>query len=361
MDVDGRVREQAVEPEKLTVRSAQRLWDAAPGWLNTASYGLPPRPAFQALQAALDDWRHGRTSWEGWDESTTRSRNAFARLIGASASDVTVGGTAAGLVGMVAASIPDGSTVLAPDIEFTSNLFPWMVHADRGVTVRTVSTADLLNAIDSDVDVVAFSAVQSATGEVAPFDRIVAAARANDALVVVDATQAVGWLPQNWTSADVVVVSAYKWLMSPRGTAFAYLSPSARQHLRPMAANWYAGEDVHASYYGPPLRLAGDARAFDVSPAWLNWVGLAPALELLVELGVDQVHAHNVALANRFRAGLGLPPGDSAIVSTDIPGAESSLAEAGIRAAVRGGAVRVSFHLYTTEADVDAALNALTS
>ena len=64
-------------------------------------------------------------------------------------------------------------------------------------------------------------------------------------------------------------------------------------------------------------------------------------------------------LANRFRAGLGLAPGDSAIVSADIPGAEERLLAAGIRAAVRGGSLRASFHLYNTAEDVDAALEAL--
>ena len=59
--------------------------------------------------------------------------------------------------------------------------------------------------------------------------------------------------------------------------------------------------------YGGPLRLAGDARALDVSPAWLSWVGQAPALELLEAVGIEAVHAHDLALAARFRAGLGLP------------------------------------------------------
>ena len=58
---------------------AVRLWDPEPGWLNTASYGLPPRPAWDALQAALAEWRGGRTSWEPWDESTGRARDAFER------------------------------------------------------------------------------------------------------------------------------------------------------------------------------------------------------------------------------------------------------------------------------------------
>ena len=60
--------------------------------------------------------------------------------------------------------------------------------------------------------------------------------------------------------------------------------------------------------------MADGARRFDVSPAWFSWVGQAPALELLLDVGVDTIHAHNVGLANRFRTGLGLPPEDSAIV-----------------------------------------------
>ena len=58
-----------------------------------------------------------------------------------------------------------------------------------------------------------------------------------------------------------------------------------------------------------PLRLAADARRFDISPAWLSWVGATPALELLCDLGVGSTHAHDLRLANRLRAGLGLPAG----------------------------------------------------
>ena len=57
--------------------------------------------------------------------------------------------------------------------------------------------------------------------------------------------------------------------------------------------------------------------------------------------------------------GLGLEPSDSAIVSTDFPDATEKLARAGIMAAARAGKLRASFHLYNTEADVDAALTAL--
>ncbi|SBT38163.1 aminotransferase class V-fold PLP-dependent enzyme [Micromonospora auratinigra] len=343
----------------MELEQAQKLWQPEPGWLNTATYGLPPEPAWAAVQEVLADWRTGRVSFEGWDASVGRSRAAFAGLVGVPAADVTVGSTASQLLAPIAAALPAGATVLVPEVEFTSMLFPWLVQESRGVRVRTVPLAGLADAVDADTDLVAFSLVQSSDGAVAAYDEIVAAARAHGALVTVDATQACGWLPFDAARADAVVVAAYKWLMAPRGVAFAYLAPALRERMRPDAANWYAGADPHASYYGQPLRLAEDARRFDISPAWFSYVGAAPALELLAEVGLDAVRAHDVALANRFLAGLGRPPGDSAIVAVAVPDAQEKLARAGVRAAVRAGRVRASFHLYTTEADVDLALDAL--
>jgi selenocysteine lyase/cysteine desulfurase len=346
--------------EALPIAEAQRLFDAEPGWLNTASYGLPPRPAWDALQAGLQDWRQGRTSWEGWDDSTRRARESFARLVGADARDVAVGSAVSQLVGLMAAALPDGARVLAADIEFGSNLFPYQMHESRGVAVQTVPFHELLDRIDERVDVVAVSVVQSATGEVADLAAISAKARAAGALVVADATQAVGWLPLGVADVDALTCAGYKWLCSPRGTAFLYVRPGLQDTVRPLAAGWYAGEDVHASYYGPRIELARSARRFDLSPAWHCWVGAAPALELLEGVGVAAVHDHDVALANRFRAGLGLPESDSAIVSLRVTDADRRLAAAGIRAATRAGSLRASFHLYNTEDDVDAALAALT-
>jgi len=345
----------------VELADAARLWDPEPGWLNTASYGLPPRPAWDALQAALADWRAGRTSWEPWDESTGRARAAFARMIGAPPGDIAVGATVSGLLAPVAAALPAGARVVVPEIEFTSNLFPWLVHADRGVTVDTVPLGKLADAIGAGTTLVAFSLVQSATGEIAPVDDILAAARGHGALVCADASQACGWLPLRAASFDVVACGAYKWLMAPRGAAFCYLAPELRERMRPLQAGWYAGQDVHESYYGPPLRLAGSARRFDTSPAWFSFVGAAPAIELLNEIGIEAVRAHNVRLARRFLAGLGLPPSESAIVSVARPGAAERLAAAGVRAAVRASRARLSFHLYTAEADVDRALEALSS
>jgi selenocysteine lyase/cysteine desulfurase len=108
------------------------------------------------------------------------------------------------------------------------------------------------------------------------------------------------------------------------------------------------------------LRLAAGARRFDVSPAWFSWVAQTGALELLEQVGIEAIHDHDVGLANRFRTGLGLPAGDSAIVS--IPPSEGDadrLTAAGVMFADHGDLLRFSFHLYTTERDVDRALSAL--
>jgi selenocysteine lyase/cysteine desulfurase len=343
----------------MDVAKAQELWQPKPGWLNTASYGLPPQPGWDALMSALEEWREGRTSWEGWDSATQRSREVFARLVGVDAGDVAAGSQVSSLVAPIAAAMPDGTRVLAPDAEFTSLLFPFVVHADRRVVVDTVPTARFLDEIRPGIDVVAFSLVQSSTGEVADYADIVAAARAVDAVVLVDATQACGWLPFDARLADGVFVAGYKWLMSPRGSALAYLSPSLREKVRPVQAGWYAGEEPYRSYYGLPMRLAGNARRFDASPAWFSWVAMAPTLELIEQIGLEAIREHDVALANRFLVGLERPPGDSAIVTVDVPGADERLETAGVRAAVRAGRVRASFHVYTTERDVDLALDAL--
>jgi selenocysteine lyase/cysteine desulfurase len=343
----------------LTIAEARDQWSPAGVFLNTASYGLPPRDGFDALQRALAGWRGGSTSWEEWGESSEASRVAFAALVGVGPEKIAIGSTVSEFVGLVAASLPDGARVLVPDVEFTSTLFPFLVQEARGVRVTTVAPSRLAEAIDAGTDVVACSAVQMSTGEVADLDAIADAAAHHGALTVLDATQACGWLPIDATRFGAVVCSAYKWLMSPRGTAFMAVSDDWLERIVPHSAGWYAGADVHASYFGPPLRLASDARRLDTSPAWFSWVGTQPALELVNRIGIDAVYAHDVALANRFRAGLGLQPSDSAIVSVDVPAAGERLERAGIVASMRGGRLRVSWHVYNDEDDVDATLDAL--
>src|SRR5262249_45341331 len=118
-------------PSTLSLDAAKGLWEPAGPYLTTSSYGLPPRPAWEALQQALDEWRHGRTSWEHWNEATDRARALFAQLVGVPPERVAAGSTASTFVGVLAAAVPDGARVVVPDVDFASLLFPFLVHEQR--------------------------------------------------------------------------------------------------------------------------------------------------------------------------------------------------------------------------------------
>jgi len=340
--------------------AARSLFDPAPGHLNTASIGVPPRSAVQAMTTALENWAQGHADPVAYDPLVTRSRVAFARLVGAPPESVAIGATASGLIGLVAASLPSNAEVLTAEGDFTSLLFPFLAQEPRGVTVRSVPLARVAAEVRPTTSLIAVSAVQSANGALVDFAGLRAAADASGARVLLDATQAVGWLPLRAPDWEYVVAAAFKWLCCLRGAAFMAVQPQAMAEIVPHGASWYAGADIWSSVYGAPLRLAEDARRLDSPPAWLSYVGAAPALELLAEVGVEAIHQHDVALANSFRVGLGLPSADSAIVSLPLDDAATGrLAAAGVRTAGRAGRTRFSFHLYTDQSDVESAVTAI--
>ncbi len=345
----------------LTLDAAQKEFEPAGIYVNTATIGLPPRRAVAALDEAIGTWRTGRAEAAGYDELIDRARRLFAGLVSVTPDRVAIGNQVSTFTGLVAAALPDGARVLAAEEDFTSVLFPFLAHADRGVRVQTVPLERLVDAIGPGIDLVAVSAVQSADGRLVPggIDALVSAAAHHGCLTYVDATQAVGWLPFSADRVDFVSCATYKWLLSPRGTAFGVVRPERLDMLRPLNAGWYAGDDPWTSIYGPPLRLASDARRLDISPAWLSWVGTVPALELLGEVGIASIHRHDLGLANALRGRLGLPRGDSAIVTVAVDGGLERLRGAGIKGSMRAGAVRLSFHLHNTASDVDAVVNAL--
>ena len=161
---------------------------------------------------------------------------------------------------------------------------------------------------------------------------------------------------------DVLVCGAYKWLMAPRGTAFLVVTPELAERIVPLHAGWFAGEDPDDSYYGLPLRLAKDARRFDLSPAWFDWVGTATSLAVVESIGVPVVHAHDVALANRFREGLGLPPGHSCDRHAGRPAGRGRAVQPGPASVPRPGPDPCGPRSTCTPlpADVDRALEVLT-
>ena len=331
-------------------------------YLAACTLGLPPTTAVEEMRVHLDDWAAGRPDAVAYTAAVERSRGLYAGLVHVDRSRVAIGSQTSVFAALVAASLPDDAEVLCAEGDFSSLVVPF-VRAGRGITVRTAPLADLAASVRADTALVAFSLVQSATGDVADADAIVRAAAAVGAPTFCDVTQAVGWMPVDAGMFDMTVCHAYKWLCAPRGVAFFTASPQVVDSTRPIFAGWYAGADPWTSCYGGDIELAPDARRFDVSPAWQAFLGAEPALALFASLDAQAVLAHTTGLAERFRRGRGMDAAarPSAIVTwTDPTGCDlARLAGAGITASGRAGRARVAFHVFNDADDVDRALRAL--
>ncbi len=330
----------------------------ADGFLNSPTFGLPPQFLVDALLDFISKWQNGKVDIALFDAGVEAGRAGYAALTGLPVDSVAMAATVSSALGLVAAAIADGARVVTLAGEFTSTTFPFAAQAGRGVSV-TELPADELITTAADFDVVAVSLVQSANGAVLDMDALRRHVAGTETLTVIDITQALGWKHVDLDWVDVTVAAVYKWLLSPRGTTWMSLSDRVSRAMTPHAANWYAGEAPWETIYGLPLRLADSARRFDLSPTWFAARGAGLALPWLASLDRDAVQAHCLGLANRLRAELDLPLQDSAIVSVPIEGAAEKLERAEIRASVRAGAIRVGFHLYNNDNDLDRLLDAL--
>jgi selenocysteine lyase/cysteine desulfurase len=331
------------------------------GYLDTATYGLPPRATVAALEGAVRGWQEW-DDWHRWEEDGEACRALFARIVGTAPEDVSLQPAASAAAGIVAASLPaePGNNVVCYERDFHSVLFPFLALERRGVEVRLRPLDRLADAVDERTALVAVSSVQSADGQVADLSAL----RSAGVRVFVDGTQSIGALPLDLAGVDYLAVAAYKWLLCPRGLAFFYVRRQRLDEIEPWLAGWKSSRLPYQRYYGPPRELTEDARRMDTSLAWFLAAGARPSLELLAETGAERIAEHDLALARRFCDGLGLPHAGSAIVQVETADAEALLARlerAGVRAAGRDGAVRFSFHLYNDEADVDRALEILGS
>jgi selenocysteine lyase/cysteine desulfurase len=351
---------QLSDADVLSIEAARAEFSPDVIFLNTATLGLPPRRTLDAVRAALDVWSSGRANAVAYDDEVARARSNYARLVNVDETLVAQGSQASVFAGLIAASLPDNAEVLTSTGDFTSVVFPFHVQATRGVRVREAPLDQLAESVTDRTSLVAVSAVQSSDGRVADLDALTRACAATGTKIMLDTTQAAGWLPIDAGRYAYTICHGYKWLLAPRGTSFLTIQRELLDDITPHTAGWYAGDDRWNSIYGAPLRLAFDARRFDVSPAWLSWVGADASLALLREVGRDVLHEHAVGLANRFRTGVGIAASNSAIVSTLADDEVPALMEAvNIVGVTRAGRLRLSFHISTSAQDVDTAIEAL--
>jgi selenocysteine lyase/cysteine desulfurase len=341
-------------------------------WLDTPACAPGAAPVTDALLEAVVRWRDGRLDAAEWEEAAPDAREAFAAWQGVPAAQVATMGSVAEATATVAASLPSAGSVVVPDDEFRSTLFPWLAAGlAAGLPVTRVPTGPagrteaLLAAVDETTALVAVSQVLSSDGERVDLGRLRAACDEVGARLFVDATQSLGVLPIG-VEADYLAVHGYKWMLCPRGAA--WLVTRHHEELRPLLPGWKSAAD--GGYFGGQLDLAPGAARSDTSPAWLAWTGAVAALPLLAGLPAAAVEAHCLGLAAAFRSGAaaagaeplgaGLP---SHIVTVRLPQprpVRARLRERRVRALLHNDRLRVGFHYFNNSADVDAVLAALT-
>ena len=351
-------------------------------YVDCATYGPGPEAVFEACNQAALEWSTGTGQWQTWDKIGERARTSFAALIGGDPAGVAHQPAVSSAAAQIAAGLPlkkAGRTanVVVGESEFRSNLYPWLAQGERGVEVRvlpfhrgSLRVDELEDSIDEATALVSVSSVQSSNGFRVDLERLSRACKRKDAWLAVDATQSCGALELPIDLCDFVFVAAYKWLLAPRGSAFLYARPELVEDFAPLAPGWKTPENPYEGYYGPPLEVSPSASRFDISISWSVVRATAVAIDYLRTLGVDRIERRVTSLGERFRQGcrelgLRLPFGDenaSQIVGLSVPDADdlaSRLEEAQVRAAVRGGYLRVSFHCFNDESDVDRTLEVL--
>jgi cysteine desulfurase/selenocysteine lyase len=338
-----------------------------------------------AARATLDDQEETIPAGQ-----IRRARELGARLLHAQPEEIAFVGPTSLALSYVAAGLPwrKGDNVLIYFDDYPSNVYPWMALAEKGVEVRLLNvreygrirTIDVTGQVDEQTRLVALASNHFVAGWRLELDAIGQHLRQRNILFCVDGIQTVGAFPTGVEHVDFLAADAHKWLLGPCGAGIFYIRRAVQERLRPIVHGWH---NVRCPGFVAQEQLVfvPDARRYEAGSANLaGLAGLAAAMELLLELGVENIAAELL----RKRALL-LPalreqgwtvlqadapaPNASAILSLYKPGADMAawqrkLMDARIHTSLRVDRqgrhyVRLSPHFYNTDAELHRLLEVL--
>lgn len=203
-----------------------------------------------------------------------------------------------------------GDNVVIPEREHWNNTFPWLQLEAKGIEVRFVKTNPdqsidpeaIEQLVDERTRVITIAAVRFNSGFRPDLAAIGKIARDNDALFVVDAAQAAGMVPIDVVSSQIDVLSGcgFKWLLGFHGTGFLYVSSRVVDMINPALPGMYAADKIYDK-----LSLHDDARKFETGTiAYSLFTAWTAGLELLLEIGIDNVYARVLELTDHLIIGL---------------------------------------------------------
>lgn len=357
-------------------------------YLNHAAVSPLPIPTIKATEAQLRDvFDNGSMHFRRWLAVKEEARKLLASLLDARPEQVAFMRNTSDSLSTVANGLRwnAGDNIVTFRHEFPSNIYPWLRLRDtHGVEVRMcaerngrVDQDEMCRLIDSRTQVVAISYVQYASGFRADLGRLAEAAQQNDALLVVDVIQSLGVLPVNveLEGIDVAAGAGHKWLLTPEGVGYLFLSDRARERIEPTLVGWVSVQSPEDyDNFDQPWNRGTLAWETGTGPNALIH-GLKASLELLASVGTERICNYLEELTDYLCEQVDERAYE--VVSSRAPGEKSQivcikhrhglssmelykrLAEKNIITAPRGDRLRIAPHFYNNREDIDRLISAL--
>jgi len=353
-------------------------------YVNSCSQGALSIDVEAAMREYLESWHEGGSPWELWVEKVEELRAAFAAAIGADREEVAVMPSASAGINAVASALAFTGArrgVAMGEFEFPTMAQVWLAQERRGAEIRWAHAAgDRLEVdayrqvIDDRTLIVPATHVCFRNGHKTDIAALTALAHERGAYVMLDDYQRTGSSPidVHALGVDFLVTGCLKYLLSASGIAFLYVRRDLVERFEPTITGWFGRANPFA-FRIDALDWAPTASRFESgTPPVPNAYATLGALDLLGRIGWDAIGSQVARLVERYRTALverGFQvrtPAEPArrgplvvVQSTDAPALVTRLAARGIIASCRGNGLRVSFHAYNDERDVDAVVSAL--
>jgi cysteine desulfurase/selenocysteine lyase len=316
----------------------------------------------------------GRTAQEAEIES---ARAGMARLWGVDPGDIGFVSNVAEGVSIVAESLDwkEGDSIAIDANEYPSVVGPIAMRRNPAIELRQARGIEpdrLAVCVDGSTRIIAASYVSYLTGERVDLHALRALADSVGALLLVDFTQAAGYLPIDAFIADFAFSACYKWMLGITGVAVAYWNRARQPDWAPASAGWHSFAPGSRGYDTLPA-LKPDAMRFTRgNPAHCPIYVLNSALSYLSRFDMLDVQHHvqtlTVALLKELAASQVpvMTPADpeqhGASVCVPSPRARvivDALYAQGIYAWNGQGRIRISFHGYNDMSDMERTARAL--
>jgi selenocysteine lyase/cysteine desulfurase len=230
-----------------------------------------------------------------------KSREMAATLLNAKPEEIAfVGPTTLGL-GYVANGLRwrKGDNILIYHDDYPSNVYPWMALAERGVEVRLINVRelgkiraiDVQGQVDENTKLVALATCHFISGWRINIPAIGKFLRQRGILFCLDGIQTLGAFPTTVEHVDFLASDAHKWLLGPLAAGIFYVRKELHDVLKPTVIGW---NNVRCPNYVAQEKIAlrsGAHRYEAGSDNLLGLVGLTAAMELLLEVGIDNIAA----------------------------------------------------------------------